>query len=262
MLCAPHSNALACRSFYWMSLVLPSSWRIVPEHTQQQLALLSAGVPVLAPIASARLSFSRPERWLLWQLGWRPHHFLPYDYALCSAAVNETTLQPSGVVTCSLHDRRVDDATMGSVRTFTILPDSSQHTPATPTDTFSSSAAPAPAAAQHPPPPKPPLSCPHLGSGLIFGPLGRRIVAAAQRWRPTALLVAFVLRLWRCLLPTGGLVRPLCPVLSRIHLFAYDHPLNALIMQALGTFVLCVTVCVCQRLLWMHLTNELLHVLN
>lgn len=218
-------------------MATPSAWRVIPEHTQQELSLLGAGLPVMLPVSTAAPSFSKPERWVLQQLGWRAADFLPAHYAVCTAQVNEWTLKPSDTVSCTVFDLKAAD----SIRqgepdgTFTISHDSPPR-PAETCASGNSSAAADPKAcpAAAPKATNPTRSCPYLGPGLVLGPLGRWIASQARKWWPAAVGVKVLVRMWHIIVPTGSLSAPLCPLFNRLHMLSYDRPFNAVIAHTLS----------------------------
>lgn len=223
-------------------MATPSAWRVIPEHTQQELSLLGAGLPVMLPVSTAALSFSKPERWVLQQLGWQSADFLPAHYAVCTAQVNEWTLKPSDTVSCTLFDlKAVDSGRQGEPDgTFTIRHDSSApraETCGKSGDSFNSSAAAEEPEGSCPAAPNkanPTRSCPYLGPGLVLGPLGRWIGAQARKWWPAAVGVKVLVRMWHIIVPTGSLTAPLCPLFNRLHMLSYDRPFNAVIAHTLS----------------------------
>jgi hypothetical protein len=180
---------------------------------------MHAGFPLLAPYNTSRPHFTKPERWALRQANWRPSDFAAEQYALCTAAVDDSTLQPVDHITCSLHDTRVKGSFENPEGYFSIHPDTpaARRNPSTP----------AAAAAQS-------SGCPHLGPGLVWGPLGRWLGQTAQRWRPAAIAVRVAALVWQGLVPTGSIEQPLCPLFSQLHLLSLDRPLIAACAQALG----------------------------
>lgn len=193
---------------------------------------MHAGFPLLAPYNTSRPHFTQPERWALRQANWRPSDFGAEQYALCTAAVDDSTLQPVDWVTCSLHDLRVADSMENPSGHFSIHPDPPA-VQACGTQPSSSAAAAAAVAYSR--------GCPHLGPGLILGPLGRWVGQTAQRWRPAAIALRVSALVWQGLVPTGSIEQPLCPLFSQLHLLSWDRPLIAACAQALGEPCCCAT---------------------
>lgn len=218
-----------CRATYWLFVAAPPSWRVIPEQTQQELNLLSSGLPVLVPSTDAQMHFSAPERWLLRQLGHAPDSFVPDMRAVCTAAVNHTTLQPSDTVTCNVFEGRADDDSSESLGVFSIVRDK------VPADKSFMSKATAAAAAERKRASS--ASCSLLGPGLVLGPGARWVARAAQQWRPAAATLRVLRQLWRAVVPTGSMSGPLCPLLERVHLLSYEYLIESVLLQALGGWV-------------------------
>jgi hypothetical protein len=218
---------------------LPKAWRVEPEQTQQELSLLSSGFPIMRPAFLAVPRFSKPEHWVLRQLGWQPSDFLPAYYALCTAEVNEWTLKPVDKVSCRLY--RFSTAGSAQQRPegrFTINRDSlppGNYAGSRPTRAELEASFAAAAAAKAEVAGK----CPHLGPGLVLGPLRRWISAQARRWRPTAIAAKVLSRMWHVVVPTGSFARPLCALFSRLHLLAYDRPFNVAVAHTLSEWRPC-----------------------
>lgn len=225
--------AACCRSSYWIFAVAPQALRVIAEQTAQELSLLNAGLPILRPFNRARPQFSAPERWILRQFGWQPHDFLPEQFAVCAADVNQNTLQPADTVTCSLHDLALTAAGQHSDGgSFEVRPDSTAATtaPAAVAGTRGARSSARAAAQAHPAAGR----CPHAGPGLVLGPAGRWLSRAASQWRPAAVGMRVLSQLWTVMVPTGSFVKPQCGLFSQLHLLAYDRPFNALCVQTLG----------------------------
>lgn len=205
----------------------PQALRVMPEQTAQELSLLNAGLPVMRNIRHARPYFSQPERWVLQQFGWQPNDFLPEQFALCTAAVNENTLQPASTVTCSLHDTALTAAGQHSEEgSFVIRPDyPSTAAGVSPARISHARAAKTLPAGQR---------CPHAGPGLVLGPAGRWVAEVAQQWRPTAIAMRVLAQLWSIIVPTGSIARPQCGLFMQLHMLAYERPVNAFFVQTLG----------------------------
>lgn len=206
---------------------------MIPESTQQELALLHDGLPVLLPVSRAAPRFSKPEKWIMHQLGWHPTDFLPAHYAVCTAAVDEWTLKPSDTISCSLYSIRDSGDSDEPEGSFKIQPDPlafgnwrGQYPTAAELDASIAAAAAARAEAAR--------KCPHLGPGLVLGPAGRWLAAQAQKWWPAAVAIKVLMRMWHIMVPTGSLVRPLCPLFNRLHLLAYEEPFNTAIVHTLS----------------------------
>lgn len=263
---------------YWTFYLVPSAWRLPPQHIAQDKGFLQAGLPVLrADPALSEHAYDdytiidhaptddssgdaddgytagtsktwAAATWLLNTFLERLLPLVPRWQAVCTSAVDDDTLQPVAAATCTVHTRGKPNDVAGG---FTLLPDSTQPAGAATGrvgvaagavgdgDAAGScnaaamgKAAAAAADAQGRAPG--PGFCPYLGPGLLFQPLLRRLYAAAQRTRATALMCRALLQLWLLVVPSGRLSWPLCPLLAEMELLAAEFPLKAALLYTMG----------------------------
>jgi hypothetical protein len=198
------------------------------------------------------------KHWVKVTLTKRLMPLVPSWHAVCSSAVDGDTLRPAAAATCVVHERGNASAVIGS---FTVAPDAVPATaatvsrpsgdaadegegldtcPATADDSAESLASPAANGSSRSSSSSSSTtrahlrSCPALGKGLVLMPALGWLHDSAQRWWPTGLLANAAVQLWRVVVPSGSLSRPLCHLAQHMQLLAGEFPVKAALLYVLG----------------------------